>query len=99
MENNREFVGDDAIAVKSGKDWNGRTFGRATENVIVRNFTIFNSSNSGMSIGSEMSGGVRNVTFIDVFANGTGCGPHVKSARGRGGNEICGSKTGRFRSH
>ena len=73
------------MAVKSGKDYNGRTFGRTTENVIVRNFTIFNSSNSGMSIGSEMSGGVRNVTFTDIYANGTDCGPRIKTARGRGG--------------
>lgn len=39
-----------------------------------------------MSIGSEMSGGVRNVTFHDVFANGTGVGARIKSRRGRGGN-------------
>lgn len=50
---------DDAIAVKSGINYNGRTFGRTTENVLVRNMTVHLSNNNGggLSIGSEMSGG------------------------------------------
>jgi polygalacturonase len=73
------------VAVISGIDYLGRTFGRTTENILIRNFTITNANNGAMSIGSEMSAGVRNVTFIDIFANGTGCGPRIKAARGRGG--------------
>lgn len=40
----------------------------------------------GLSIGSEMSAGVRNVTFQNITMNGSGAGPRIKSQRGRGGN-------------
>src|SRR5688572_26070300 len=33
-------LGDDFIAVKSGIDWLGRTYGRTTENVLVKNCTV-----------------------------------------------------------
>ena len=79
------ILGDDAIAVKSGKDYNGRTFGRTSENILIRNVTIFNSSNTGLSIGSEMSGGVRNVTFMEIFSNHCANAAVIKIARGRGG--------------
>lgn len=73
------------MSVKSGKDYNGRTFGRTSENILVRNFTVYNSSLGGFSIGSEMSGGVRNVTFTDIYMSGVGNAVVVKIARGRGG--------------
>lgn len=63
----------------------GREYGRATRNVVVRNFTIFNSTNSAMSIGSETSGGIRNITYENIWANYTGAAARIKSARGRGG--------------
>jgi polygalacturonase len=80
--------GDDAIAVKSGIDWLGRTFGRPTRNVLVRNMTVL--SGNGFAIGSESSAGVDNVTFVDVLVNASSSAPikhglYVKSARGRGG--------------
>ena len=74
------------MTVISGKDYNGRTFGRASQNVFVRNFTVVNSPNSAMSIGSGMSAGIRNVTFTDIYFNGTSSGPRMKASRGRGGN-------------
>jgi hypothetical protein len=51
--------GDDAIAMKSGKDWWGRRYGRPTRDVLVRNVTI--DSGYGMAIGSETSGSIINV--------------------------------------
>uniref|UniRef100_A0A914WRR4 Glycoside hydrolase family 28 n=1 Tax=Plectus sambesii TaxID=2011161 RepID=A0A914WRR4_9BILA len=83
LENSYYSGGDDAIAVKSGIDYLGRTFGRTTENVMVRNMSI--GTSHGLSIGSEMSGGVRNITFKDIFVNGSAAGPRIKSQRGRGG--------------
>ena len=79
--------GDDAIAVKSGLDWLGRTFGAPTEDVAVRNMTI--RSGNGFAVGSEMSAGVRNVSFEDVTVDcaATPCkhGLYIKTMRGRGG--------------
>jgi hypothetical protein len=74
---------DDAIAVKSGINYLGRTFGRTSENITIRNMTVGNSQ--GLSVGSEVSGGARNITFQNIFMNGTVYGPHVKSLRSRGG--------------
>ncbi|MDR0866186.1 MAG: glycoside hydrolase family 28 protein, partial [Candidatus Symbiothrix sp.] len=54
-------VGDDAICLKSGKDENGRKRGKPTENVIVDNCKVF-KGHGGFVVGSEMSGGVRNVS-------------------------------------
>lgn len=75
--------GDDAVAVKSGINWLGRTFGRATTDVVVRNMVV--GTSHGLSVGSEMSAGVSNVLFDNITANGSSAGPHVKSCRGRGG--------------
>lgn len=42
-------------------------------------------TNSGLSIGSGMSGGVKNLTVRDCVLNGTARGPRFKTCRGRGG--------------
>lgn len=77
-------TGDDCIAVKSGINWFGRTYGRPSANITVRDSYFGNGH--GLSIGSEMSGGVSNVTFANIVANGTGTGIRIKSERGRGGS-------------
>lgn len=76
-------TGDDCIAIKSGRDGAGRAFGRPSANITVRD-SVFGAGH-GLSIGSEMSGGVANVTFANLLANGTGTGIRLKSQRGRGG--------------
>jgi polygalacturonase len=53
-------TGDDCIAIKSGRNRDGRRVGVACENVIVRNCRM-KDGHGGVSIGSEVSGGVRNV--------------------------------------
>lgn len=83
VEDSYVSVGDDAIAVKSGYNWFGRTFGRPAANITFRRMRI--GTGHGVSVGSEMSGGVSNVTFEDFVLNGTETGPRVKSERGRGG--------------
>jgi polygalacturonase len=81
----RVFIstGDDCIAIKSGRNWYGRTFGRAAKNITVRD-SVFGTGH-GLSVGSEMSGGVADVLFYNLTANGTTAGPRLKSERGRGG--------------
>jgi len=77
-------VGDDAICLKSGKDAEGRKRGRPTENVIVDNCSVF-KGHGGFVVGSEMSGGVRNISVSNCNFIGTDVGLRFKSNRGRGG--------------
>lgn len=82
--NNTFDVGDDAICFKSGKNEDGRKRGMATENVIVSHNTVYHG-HGGFVIGSEMSGGVRNVKVSHCTFIGTDVGLRFKSTRGRGG--------------
>lgn len=77
-------VGDDGICLKSGKDEDGRKRARPCENVIVDGCTVF-KGHGGFVVGSEMSGGVRNVSVSNCKFLGTDVGLRFKSARGRGG--------------
>ena len=77
-------AGDDAICIKSGKDENGRRRGEPCQNVIVKNNTVLHG-HGGFVIGSEMSGGVRNVYVSGCSFVGTDVGLRFKSTRGRGG--------------
>lgn len=77
-------VGDDAICIKSGKDEEGRKRGMPTENGVIRNNVVYNG-HGGFVIGSEMSGGARNIFVYDCTFMGTDKGLRFKSVRGRGG--------------
>ncbi len=77
-------VGDDGICIKSGKDEEGRKRGKPTENVIVRNNIVY-KGHGGFVVGSEMSGGARNIFVYDCSFMGTNIGLRFKTARGRGG--------------
>lgn len=75
---------DDNICLKSGRDADGLRVNRPTENVIIRNCTT--RAGGGMiAIGSETSGGIRNVEVSDIRAYGTSNGIRFKSAPSRGG--------------
>lgn len=77
-------VGDDCIAIKSGRDEDGRRVGRPSENITITNCTML-SGHGGVVIGSEMSGAVRNVTVSNCVFDGTKRGIRFKAPRGRGG--------------
>ena len=77
-------AGDDAICIKSGTDADGRRRGEPCENVLVKNNTVLHG-HGGFVVGSEMSGGVRNVYVADCTFIGTDVGLRFKSTRGRGG--------------
>lgn len=76
--------GDDGICIKSGKDKQGRSRGVPTENVIVYNCKVF-QGHGGFVVGSEMSGGVKNISVKNCQFLGTDVGLRFKSTRGRGG--------------
>jgi polygalacturonase len=77
-------VGDDCVTIKSGRDEEGRAVGRPCENITIDNCTML-AGHGGVTIGSEMSGGVRNVTISNCVFDGTDRGIRIKSSRGRGG--------------
>ncbi len=77
-------VGDDAICIKSGKDEDGRRRARPCKNLIVDNNIVFHG-HGGFVVGSEMSGGVQNISVTNCRFLGTDVGLRFKSCRGRGG--------------
>ena len=64
---------EDCIALKSGLNEDGRRVGKPTENVIVRR-TRATGGAGGITIGSDMSGGVRNVFVHDCHYDGPSAG-------------------------
>ena len=82
--NSKFDAGDDGICIKSGKDADGRRRGRPCENVVVDGCTVF-AGHGGFVVGSEMSGGVRNILVENCQFLGTDVGLRFKSTRGRGG--------------
>ena len=82
--NSKFDAGDDGICIKSGKDKDGRRRGRPCENVVVDGCTVF-AGHGGFVVGSEMSGGVRNILVKSCQFLGTDVGLRFKSTRGRGG--------------
>lgn len=84
IENSTFDVGDDALCIKSGRDEEGRKRAMPTEDVIIRNCTVY-SSHGGFVIGSEMSGGARNIYVSNCTFIGADIGLRFKTTRGRGG--------------
>ena len=82
--NSKFDAGDDGICIKSGKDADGRKRGKPCENVVVDGCTVF-AGHGGFVVGSEMSGGVRNINVRNCQFLGTDVGLRFKSTRGRGG--------------
>lgn len=77
-------VGDDGICMKSGRDEEGRKRNAPTEHVVIRNCVVYHA-HGGFVIGSEMSGGVRDVQVTNCSFIGTDVGLRFKTTRGRGG--------------
>jgi polygalacturonase len=75
-------TGDDCIAIKSGKNPEGNRIDRPTEN--VRIFDCAFIRGHGISIGSEMSGGVRGVLVEDCIAGNLLHGFQIKATKDRG---------------
>jgi polygalacturonase len=84
IENSVFDVGDDALCMKSGRDAEGRKRGMPVENVTIRGCTVY-AAHGGFVIGSEMSGGARNINVSNCTFIGTDIGLRFKTTRGRGG--------------
>ncbi|XP_042493164.1 probable polygalacturonase [Macadamia integrifolia] len=77
--------GDDLVAVKSGWDQYGISMARPSMNIIVRRVSGTTPTCSGLGIGSEMSGGISNITVEDLHIRDSAAGVRVKTDNGRGG--------------
>ncbi|KAJ6856817.1 polygalacturonase [Populus alba x Populus x berolinensis] len=77
-------VGDDAIAIKSGWDQYGIAYGRPSTNILIRNLVVRSMVSAGISIGSEMSGGVSSVTVENLLVWSSRRAVRIKTAPGRG---------------
>lgn len=77
-------VGDDCITLKSGVETEAADRRAACANITITNCTMAHG-HGGVVIGSEMSGGVRNVVIANCVFVGTDRGLRFKSRRGRGG--------------
>jgi polygalacturonase len=77
-------TGDDSISIKSGADKDGWRVNRPSENIVIKNSRM-RMGHTGIAIGSEMSGGIRNIYIQDCIFSDSGQGVRVKSMPGRGG--------------
>lgn len=76
-------TGDDSVVVKSGRDRDGREVGRPSENVVVRRNDM--GGEDGIALGSEMSGGIRQVYFTDNILRRGSSAIRFKANLDRGG--------------
>ncbi len=79
----RFSVGDDAIAIKAGKMYMGMKYQTPATNHLVRN-CIMEYAHGAMVLGSEMSGGVKDLTVSQCLFTHTDRGLRIKTRRGRG---------------
>jgi len=80
-------VGDDAIAIKSGKLYMGEKYNTPANRHTIRNCKM-SFAHGGVVLGSEMAGGVKNLKVERCYFEGTDRGLRIKTRRGRGKNGI-----------
>jgi polygalacturonase len=78
-------TGDDAISLKSGRGLEAVRIGRPTQDVVIKDCTLASSQFAALGIGSEMSGGIRNLRLETCTLSGHQNGIFIKSRDGRGG--------------
>lgn len=74
---------DDAVSIKSGKNPEGNAIGRPSAHIYV--FDCHSTAGHGISIGSEMSGGVEDVQIWDCDLERSFSGIEIKGTPKRGG--------------
>ena len=79
-------TGDDCIAIKSGRDEDGRTIGRPAENHIIE-YCQMKDGHGGVVIGSEISGGARNIYAVNCVMDSPDLERilRIKTSSSRGG--------------
>ena len=83
----RFSLGDDCIAVKSGKIYMGKKHKTPSENIHIRQ-CLMENGHGAVTLGSEMAGGVVNLTVEDCIFRHTDRGLRIKTRRGRGKDAI-----------
>ncbi len=83
----RFSVGDDCIAVKSGKIYMGKTYKTPSENITIRQCSM-NDGHGAVTLGSEMGAGIRNLTVSQCKFTDTDRGLRIKTRRGRGKDAV-----------
>ncbi len=84
LEDSFIWTDDDAVAIKAGWDCAVGPEPVASNNITIRNVTVWKGG-GGMSIGSEMSGGVSNVLIENVRMSHGSYGVQIKTGASRGG--------------
>ncbi|CAF2131017.1 hypothetical protein HID58_012579 [Brassica napus] len=84
IEDSYISTGDDLVAIKSGWDEYGIAFGRPSSNITIRRITG-SSPYAGIAIGSETSGGIKNIVAEHISLSNMGVGVNIKTNIGRGG--------------
>ncbi|KAL8217944.1 hypothetical protein R6Q57_021317 [Mikania cordata] len=77
-------AGDDCVAVKSGWDDYGIKFGVPSEQMVIRRLTCNSPTGAVIALGSEMSGGIKNIRAEDITAINSQSGIRIKTSPGRG---------------
>lgn len=80
-------LGDDCIAVKSGKIYMGSKYKVPSQDIVIRQCCMRDGHGS-ITLGSEMAGGVRNLTVRDCQFLHTDRGLRIKTRRGRGKDAV-----------
>jgi hypothetical protein len=78
-------AGSDCISIKSGYNQDGRRVNLPSEDVVISGCHLFHTMGSGVAIGSETAGSVRNIIVSDCVVEDCLSGMHIRSPRGRGG--------------
>lgn len=79
----RFSVGDDCIAIKSGKKYIAEKYGKPADHHVIRNCYMENG-HGAITLGSEMSAGVKNLEVSQCVFFDTDRGLRIKTRRGRG---------------
>lgn len=85
VENCTFNTGDDCIAVKSGRDLDGRSIAQPSEDIVIRDCQMIYGGSAGLAIGSEMSGGVRRVYIVRCEFGKVDTIVNIKANLDRGG--------------
>ena len=80
-------VGDDCIAIKSGKIYIGKKYKTPSQNITIRN-CLMQFGHGAIVLGSEMSGGVKNLKVERCYFDHTDRGLRIKTRRGRGNTAV-----------
>lgn len=87
IEGVRFSLGDDCIAVKSGKIYMGKKYKTPSENITIRQ-CLMENGHGAVTVGSESAGGVKNLVAEDCIFRHTDRGLRVKTRRGRGEDSV-----------